>query len=300
MSFFNSLLGAINQGAGTYNDEADFQRMMMKDKVGLDSMRANTNLANQRFDFNELNMAQLLELAKLNNATAQQTFNYNDQMYPLKVEGQRGLNTGGEYDNQSKALGVQDKQERFDTLAVVREALKDSPELLNILNAQYALGSTSSGLASSNNSSSSPANSQFKTMEMPDGTKGYGTFNPNTGEFTQDTSNITPTGMMNTINTAIDERYPDADREFDNDANYAAFEQKASEIYQGFIAKGMDMYAAEQATKQTMLSMLSLDNDVETWFTDKELVYTPQGGQQDANKPKGKNRSYNPKTGRIE
>jgi hypothetical protein len=294
-SFFNSLLSAINQGSGAYNDEQDFQQMMMKDKVGLDSARANTNLANQRFDFNELNMTQLLELAKINNANAttqgegftldnieqQRMLDWAQSYYdnPLTTQAAKnnyqgliGSGTGYSPTNQAKL-------DNNNTMVAIRTSVEyqgqqySGDKLETLQNAIKALTATSS--------SSSPANSQFKSFTKEDGSPVIGSFDPNTGVFTEDTRGITPMGMMNTINTAIDERYPDADREFDNDANYAAFEQKASEIYQGFIAKGMDMYAAEQATKQVMLSMLSEDDDLQFGFlSDRELIYTPQDGQQ--------------------
>jgi len=294
MSFFSALLGAINQGANTYNDEQDFQRMMMKDKVGLDSTRAKTKLTNQIYAQNEqLNPTKIEDAMAiltgrgLDNDKKQRAFDWareylnNSLTTPDAARNYKGLIGAGSsfsptnqatLDNKNTMVEIANAMAQKDlgmpTVSVGYQGQQYSGDTLAVL--QNALTEISSR-------SSSPVNKQFKTYQKEDGTTVIGYFDPETGVFTEDTSNIAPMGIMNTINAAIEERYPEADGEFDSDANYKLFVQKANEVYQGFITQGMDMLAAEQATKQIMLSMLSEDDDLQFGFlSDRELIYTPQ------------------------
>jgi len=304
MSFFNSLLSAINQGSGAYNDEQDFQQMMMKDKVGLDSTRANTNLANQRFDFNELNMSQLLELAKINNANA----TTQGEGFTLEnIKKQQGLDaleaylnnsltspnaannmnallaTGTGYsptnqanlDNNNTMIAIANAMAQRDSgmprVSVGHQGQQYSGNSLETLqNAIKALTATSS-------SSKPQILGNYNEAGMRTGNSWL---DPVSGQAIPiTTQGQSMDGSAIDINQSIQQAMNEqmGTSEFDTTAERADFMRVANEVYQRFLSAGLPPEQAEERTTITMLKQLGLDDDWEIpLLSDKELTFSNQ------------------------
>lgn len=232
------IANALNQQS--YGHKADLHPLNVDNKRNANAGQLLTNTANQQtIDFNKANNPMLLQGNALDNASK---INTNTKGY----------------------AEAQDAKSRFDTVAVIREALAGNPALLNQFNAQYAIGAKSMG----SGNSATPKPSMFKVGEHENAVyNADGTVTP-IG---------VPMGIKNRIRQSLTQFSEDqnTDNEFDTQANDTALWQEVNRLYQGFIAQGMSDYEAEILTDKMIMPQIQNDNDM--W--NNEYKYVPNNNQ---------------------
>jgi hypothetical protein len=275
MSIFNALLGAMNKGAGIYNEDQSFENTLVKDRASIDNTRANTALNKQAFDFNDKKNPIMIKAQELANQISQQSYDQNALMNPLNVTGKKLTNEGVGFDNVGKNIQNVDSQRRLDD----RTAFMNNPDIAQKLKDAWQMNYATGG-KSFNPSSGSTAKPTI-----------LGTYNDagfRTGNAVYDADNNTgtpiniqgqsngqaPVNIQQVLGDAIGQTY--GTQEFNSSANQADFNVKANEVYQAFLQQTNNPEQATEMTKNYMFKSLGLDNDTEAGFlSDKELDYNP-------------------------
>ncbi len=268
MSFFNALLGAMNDGASIYNNDKSFENTLIKDKASIDNTRANTALNRQAFDFNDVNNPIMIKAKELANKMSQQTYDFNAQKNPLTLEG-LGL------DNSSKSMANVDSQRRLDD----RTAFMANPDIAQSLKDAWQMNYATGGKSFSPSKGDSAKPTILGTYNDAGFRTGNAVFDPsnNTGIpiNMQGQGNGQPAmDIQKVLGDAIGQTY--GTQEFNSNANQADFNVRANEVYQSFLQQTGNPQQAEEMTKQHMFKSLGLDDDMELGiFSDKELNYNP-------------------------
>ena len=275
MSFFNALLGAINEGAGIYNDEKKFQGTLLKDKATYDNTRANTALNKQSFQHNELLNPLLLDKAKLYNKSQQQIYDFNEANNPLLIRNNELTNEGQVASNLEKQWQNKDTERRYNAY----DSVMANPDITDALKHAYQMNYATGGKSFNPSKGSTSKPQIIGTFNDAGMRTGSAYFDPTTGQGVpipiQGGSQPSQSFNINDVlNDAIKQTY--GTTEFNSDANRADFINSANEVYQSFLAQTKNPDQALELTKTQMFKQLGLDDDTELGFlSDKELNYTP-------------------------
>ncbi len=261
MSFFNALLGAINEGASTFNDEKAFRNTMVKDKATYENAMSNTALNKQKYNFNEQNDPLMLEAQKIANNINQQNFDFNTQKNPLTLRGM-------EHDNHDKLWRNKDVERRYNAYDSVMANPSIADTLKHAYQMNYATGGKSFNPISNTEKTTKPQiigdyNAKGKRV-------GSGVVNADGSV----TPIGVPQGIQNVLQEAVTQYAEDntINDEFDTDANRDLFYQEADKLYQYFLSQGQTPYQAEQSTKNQLMMQIQKDGDI---ITPNEIVYQP-------------------------